>query len=80
MRVEPHVNVTIGAFVRVPYGATNCLRGTKSEVELHANFPIGGALLWGHEPCEGCAEMGGGIARKLSFWLSFYGATQRAKG
>eukprot|EP00959_Pyramimonas_sp_CCMP1952_P174722 3651653-Pyramimonas_sp.AAC.1 len=32
-------------------------------VEPHANFATGWGLrwtsLWGHEPCEGCAEMSG---------------------
>ena len=39
--------------------------------------------LWGHETCEGCAEMSGGDACELCHWglrRSSYGATKRVRG
>ena len=39
--------------------------------------------LWGHEACEGCAEMSGGDACELCHWdlrWSSYGATKRVRG
>ena len=66
------MNIVFGG---APYWATNRARGA----EPHANP----ASLWGHEPCEGCAEMRVELHADPAtgaFGGAPYGATNRVRG
>ena len=54
-----------GAFGGAPYGATNRVRGVpkwacgwRGGACGRGHWGLGWSSLWGHEPCEGCADMG----------------------
>ena len=49
----------------------------------HCGYRFRWSSLWGHEPCEGCAEMGRwrhADALAGAFGGVFYGATKRVRG
>ena len=66
-----HADAANGAFGGVPYGATKRLRGVPKWARRRHVDPAAGAsveLLWGHETCERCAEMGGADACGRRHW------------
>ena len=82
-----HAGPAIGAFGGAPYGATKRVRGVPTCVARTLANCATGALrwgsLWGHETCEGCAEMGAGNhvdPATVALGGAPYGATKRVRG
>ena len=81
-----HVNPATGAFGGAPYGIIKRVRGVpKSTWDAcePCHWGLRWSSLWGHEACEGCAEMGGGThANPATGTLGGapYGATNRVRG
>ena len=75
VRTGPHANTATGAFGGAPYGATNRVRGVPKWGSMrgadaceHAHLGLRWSSLWGHDPREGCAEMGAVPPCERSHW------------
>ena len=89
VRTGPRANTATGAFGGDPYGATNRVRGVPKWGPLggvdacnRGHWSLRWSSLWGHEPCEGCAKIGGGTHADPppgAFGGAPYGATHRVR-
>ena len=76
----------LGPSVELPRGAANCVRGVpkwSGAVCGPCHWGLRWSSLGAHEPCEWCAEMGGGLHAACAtgaFGGAPYGATDRVRG
>ena len=76
MGVVSNAGAATGALGGAPYGATKRCPGwriTRNPAYERGRWGLGWGSLWGHEACDGCADMGGKRANLAT--RPFNGAT-----